>query len=405
MRTLVTILAAVCPLLPAAAQDVARKKDFSAMSVLPDGSQLHDVILPRYDENRVLTAVLKAGVITLVNGREMTGGDVAVRFFNPDRSERGQIDLVSATFDRERNFLRSDRPVKLRSERLDARGAGLFYDIGSGEGFLMGPAVTTIFPKPRETAMKTHTSPIRAAAVLGMALVSQPLAAQETPAATAAANKESRANLRATLEASAAANRAATAFLDKADLLAANDAAAPDATPEPAPLEVEPDPNRTVIDSDGGFYFDAAKGVFVFLKNVRVHDPRFELTGANDLKIFTEKQPSKADAKDGGKPKGMMGGGGIDLGDVEKMVATGAVKFRQKQPKPGEQPLVASGAIFTYNVKAGDIVISGGYPWFTRGKDYLRAKEPNLTLRIDKDFNASTEGDWQLGLTVPEKKK
>ena len=40
-------------------------------------------------------------------------------------------------------------------------------------------------------------------------------------------------------------------------------------------------------------YFDSDEGVFVYLKNVRVTDPRFTMSGANELKVFLGKKPEK----------------------------------------------------------------------------------------------------------------
>ncbi len=399
MRLLLTALALAWPSVAAARESTGRKEGI--FSLLPDGSQLDGVMLPRYDKDRVLTGVLMAGRITLDNVSKMTGRDVTVEFYNPDRSSRARIDLETATFLREENLLRTGDPVQIRSDRLDARGTGLYYSIGTGEGFLVGPAVTTITNPPKESAMKIPHRSIGAAALLGTAILASPAAAAENPAKSAEAN---RAGLRATLEQSADANRAATEFLDKAGLLAANDAQPADTPAAAEPLKVDDDPARTVISCDGGFYFDANKGVFVYLKNVRVTDPRFDLTGANELKIFTAKKPATDKPPADGK-SGKIAGKEIDLGEVEKIVATGAVKITQKNPKKGDAPIIASGAIFSYNVKTEGIVISGGFPWFTQGDRYARARESNLTLRIDKDFNTSTEGNWDMGFKLQDKKK
>ena len=70
--------------------------------------------------------------------------------------------------------------------------------------------------------------------------------------------------------------------------------------PPPAakPLEVKTGPNDTVINCTGGAYFDADAGVLVYLKNVTVKDPRYDMTGANELKIFFEKKPPRKKRSD-----------------------------------------------------------------------------------------------------------
>jgi hypothetical protein len=180
-------------------------------------------------------------------------------------------------------------------------------------------------------------------------------------------------------------------------------------------LEVDPNAELTVINSEAGFYFDSANGVFVYLKNVRVNDPRFHLTAANDLKIFFDKKEptakpdkateDKAAAPDKGKKDSLSFGGG-GFGDPRKIVATGAVRMLEKNPKSGKEPLEVSGALFSYDIVSGDIIISGGYPWFKQGAMYMRAKSPNALIRIDKNMQAVTEGsDWESGVPINQKQK
>ena len=80
------------------------------------------------------------------------------------------------------------------------------------------------------------------------------------------------------------------------------------------------------------------------------------------------------------------------MGDVEKLIATGAVRVKvsQKLGKDGKakDPIEASGAIFSYNVKNDEAIISGGYPWFVHGKQRMRAMEPNLSMRL-RDLNST----------------
>jgi hypothetical protein len=147
-------------------------------------------------------------------------------------------------------------------------------------------------------------------------------------------------------------------------------------------------------------YFDVDAGLFVYLKNVRVADPRFSLSGANELKIFLAKKPEEPATDPKAAPKADKPSGiGLNakFGDVERIVATGAVRILQKQPEAGKEPVEASGAIFTYQPEAGEIVLSGGFPWVRQGASFMRALEPNLILRIQKNGSFVTEGNWDMG--------
>jgi len=205
--------------------------------------------------------------------------------------------------------------------------------------------------------------------------------------------------------------------------IAIQDAPAPGAPPSPTPegaiaapskpLEVKPGPKDTVVSADDGMFFDAEKGILVYLKNVQLTSPDFDLSGANELKIFLGKkeekkkppvkegapapepvQDEKKDDKKNAAP-GILGAAG-GFGDPEKIIATGAVKITQKAVG-GKPPVVASAAVLTYDAKTGEIILNGGYPWVQQGTTFMRAKEPNLYLRIKKDGSFVTEGLWDMG--------
>lgn len=383
---------------------VLPKKNLSSISMLPDGSQLHGVMFPHYDEDQQLVGVLKARAMTLVNKETVAGDDVEVEFYNPDQTPRGHVNLRKAVFDQTKGTLTARETVKLSSDRINAEGAGLVYAFDQGEGFLTGPVVTWM-KTPTETAMNHRPHPLRAAALLGMSLVIQPLvAAPGEPAqgGAEATTKDAKSGLRADLEASEAATRAAKEFLEKADIISKSGAgASPAIAPPTAPLDVKPGPTDTIITCDGGMYFDADKGLFVYLKNVRVTDPRFTLTGANKLEIHLAKKP-EGDApqanhtpKPGSKAPGI--GLGAKFGDVQSVIATGAVRITQKEAEAGKEPVQASGAIFTYHPGTGDITLSGGYPWVLQGSTFMRAEEPDLSLHINKSGSFKTEGKWKMG--------
>ncbi len=419
LRTILPTLLILTTALSAADDSTpAVPKKFSSISLLPDGSELHDVMFPRYGENHELIGVLKAKAMTLVNNDTLSGESVTVQLFNPDNSPRGRADLVKAVFHQTQELLETRDPVTMQSDRIHAIGTGLFYTFKQSEGFLLGPVTTWIQPRP-ETPMNSRPSPTRSTALLGISLLTLPLAATPPPAvspaelssiqsdavATASTANQSAAATRADLDQdtrdAAAATDAAKKFTARNDLPGPA-ATAPDT--EAKPLDVKPGLNDTVVTCDGGMYFDTDAGVFVYLKNVRVSDPRYSLSGANELKIFLskkpEKNPDKKTAKTAEKPaKKTTPGSGLSakFGEVDRIVATGAVRLVQKPTEAGKEPIEASGAIFTYHTQTGQIILSGGYPWVKQGTSFMRAEQPNLNLRILKSGSFVTEGKWIMG--------
>jgi lipopolysaccharide export system protein LptA len=415
LRRVLTIFALILPC-AAGEEDALRlpKSKFQATALLPPGSELKDVLFPAYDENNGLVSVLKAKIMTLVTPEQIAAQAVSIEFFNPDQSPRGHVNLVQALMNRGKGLFSADEPVEIQYDQMTSSGTGLRYFFEQRQGFLLGPVSTHIRQNPNEKTMKASSTKLPATAALGMTLLAQqltaavpaPMSSQEVAAiqadaaphapvaATAAA--AAKASLAADLTASEKANQATSDLLRQADLPGVPAATIP--APD-KPLDKKPSQTDTVITSDGGFYFDAAEGVFVYLKNVTVKDPRFTLSGANELKIFlAKKTPVTKDPK----PKKETGlGGGFD--GVERIVATGAIRV-VKEASEGQERVEASAAIFTYHAKAEQITLSGGYPWIVRGNQYQRAKQPDLNLRIFlKPFSVVTEGVWETVLDIKQK--
>ncbi|MEP2775705.1 MAG: hypothetical protein ABJQ29_04500 [Luteolibacter sp.] len=400
-RLSIFLLAA--PLLHAEASKPDVKKN--PISLLPDGSVLQGVLLPRYDSQRRLVGDLNAETLTLIDPNRIQGANVLIRFFKPDRSLRAKVLLQNALFDGEKSLLRANEPVEITSDRIIASGSGLVYEFQSGEGFLLGPASTRISAPPKETSMKMsplHTAALYAMCLAPTALQAEPpayVSEEEIQAVEAdatsmkqeidAANLTAGESLAANEKAGDEASDAALAFTDNAGIKIA---AAPTDGEKAKPLDIERGPDDTVITCDGGMYFDAEEGVLVYLGNVRVADPRFGLSGANQLKIFFGKKA----AEEGKEQKEGETGATADFGNVERLVAEGAVVIDQKSVG-GKDPVKASGRVLTYNVASGEIIIHGGFPWVQQGAFYARAKEADLTLRLLTDGSFSTQGNWEMG--------
>ncbi len=378
----------------------------SPVSLLPDGSVLKGVLLPRYDKERNLIGDMKAETMTLIDSERVQGENVLIRFFNRDRSLRGKVEMENALFDQAKSRIFANEPVEITTDRLVARGGGLVYSLREGEGFLKGPATTWISAPPTATSMNRR--PISAAALVALGLAPSPLvavppafvsgdelAAIKADSAPAKPEMDKRstameASFNESVELGKKASAAALEFISTSGIknIAAEE---PAAEAEAKPLEVNPGPDDTVITSEGGMYFDADEGVLVYLKNVKVTDPRFNLSGADQLKVFFEKKPEKKEAK-AEKPAGMG-----NFGDVQKIVAEGAVLIDQKGVG-GKEPVQASGGILTYNIATGEIIISERFPWVKQGAFYARAKESDLSLRLLKNGDFSlTPGNWEMG--------
>lgn len=391
-----------------------------AISVLPDGSELEGVVLPRYDKDFRLTGSLRADKLTLVGPEVIQGDNVHITMINPDRADaRTEITLGSAVLDQVRGIISAEEDVTINAASFTASGTALHLAFEEGQGFVSGPA-TTIILAPIETAMHTPANPrqpILATAALGVAVATsavhalplaiseEELAALQRDAASSATTieahaTESREIVEATRALSGEISHTARTFLINQVLDPGEQPPAAPEREEAKPLDIEATPKDTRIQSDGGFYFDAETGILVYLKNVRVSDPRFTLDGVDELKIIFAKKPEAEKAESEPENDDPAAGFAAGVGDVERIIATGRVLFKQRQPQDSKPPVEASGALFNYDVTKGEIILSGGYPWVRQGGYYARALQPNLNLRIRRDGSFVTEGNWDTGQNI-----
>lgn len=393
-----------------------------AISLLPDGSELEGVVLPRYNDNLQLTGSLRADKLTLVSPEIVQGDNVYIKLIDPDRSdEPTRITLGSATLNQISGIITAEEDITIHAARFTATGSALHLAFEDGRGFVSGPATTNIKPQ-QKTAMQPPATPRRpmllATATLGVTIAASSMAQSKPPAPSAddlpdlrkqtatspmsfqAETNETRQNLAETEALSRDISNAANTFLLNQVLEQGEAIPAPPKRGESKPLEIEATPEDTRILSDGGFYFDSEAGILVYLQNVRVSDPRFTLDGADELKIIFAKKPQTEKNTQNKKNDDLTGEFAAGVGDVERIIATGRVRFNQRQPQDGKPPVEASGALFNYDIAKGEIILSGGYPWVRQGGYYARALQPNLNLRIRRDGSFVTEGNWDSGQNI-----
>jgi hypothetical protein len=128
--------------------ELAEDRSLPAVSLLPAGSILKKVLIPRYDKAKKLTAVLRSEEMTVVDSQTIEGKFVRLEFYHPDRTQRGRIDLEMARFDQKKGILESKKPVDIVSNDFTAHGSGLTYAQKQSQGFLSGPVQTRFFAKP-----------------------------------------------------------------------------------------------------------------------------------------------------------------------------------------------------------------------------------------------------------------
>ena len=98
-------LTVVTPVAAPGAEDAKPDKKSPATSLLPDGSQLHGVVIPRHNKERKLVNSLMADIVTLVNDEIIAGHKVTIDFFDGLGDHSARIKLKEATFRQQAGML------------------------------------------------------------------------------------------------------------------------------------------------------------------------------------------------------------------------------------------------------------------------------------------------------------
>jgi len=467
--------------------------------LMPDGGILRNVLIPQYDQNLVLAATLRAEEMKIsvvkstdkpevkppptprlpagkpakksnpVEIKWIDALKVQLEFLNPDRTARAKIDMATARYDAQKQLLTSEEPVSLVSDDLTAKGSSLVYDLKNTRGFLRGP-VTATTKIDQSTSM--NTQPVRQALAAGslMMAAAASLPAQEPPAPNTLAEKIAAARLsedqlaaldrdaesregivqaaaetaaqayESALQASEKASDSMAGFLRAAAMtvLLAEPHPTSGANDVPRP-NLPANPAQTRITSDNGAFFDSKEGLLVFLKNVVVADPRFSLTGADEVKVFFDSREeteaarakvmaemkARAEAKakaegkhpatvpdppaaeeDAGK-KEKAGLADAKFGEPNRIIATGsAVVVEYRADGPDGEAVKASARTVIYDLKKGEFILRGGSPWLLREGQLSSVPGNDAYIVIQKDGSFVTgNGGIDAKMDITEKKE
>ncbi len=129
------------------AERTAGEGEFPALQLLPPGSVVHGISLPRYEDHRV-TAMLKADLLEVLSRHEARLENIHSVLYGED-GESTRLNLPGARYNF-RTALLSSRtgPVELIHPRYNARASGVIFHSVSHRGVLTGPVHTVIRNSP-----------------------------------------------------------------------------------------------------------------------------------------------------------------------------------------------------------------------------------------------------------------
>lgn len=126
----------------AGSADAVGKGEFPGLQLLPPGSVVEDITLPRYENHRV-TALLQAKRLCILSRREIELQGIKASLFNEDGSST-EIRAEAAQYDFTTKQAASTGAVEVQDPRFSARGTQLHFDTDSKRGILLGPVRTTL---------------------------------------------------------------------------------------------------------------------------------------------------------------------------------------------------------------------------------------------------------------------
>ncbi len=444
---------------PGNEQAAKAKPAFPTLDILPEGSVLRRVRLPRYDKDFNPTSLLSADKLTVLDRARIEGEGLNIQLYGKDGSVQAQTKMRHAIYNQTDSSLHATEAIYIKGKNYLASGTGLIFNWTSKRGFLLGPA-STLFqtdqpdkttsmqlrrPHPNLTRTCTLASTLLTLTTSVMAVPPprlSPAQLEEMDRLTAPSSRqiqrqqeETKRILAQDAKLAEAADASMSPFLKsigQAALLvqsttpgtATPSGSVPPTTPPDKTKGSEKPAETTLrVECDGGLYFDSDTGILAYLKNVRLSEPRFQLTCSQQLKVFLEQEANKptkvtdkksalattppadksaaverTEEKDkslGSKDKSLGSFGGL-----KRIIASGDVKVTQKDDNG--KLFIATAETASYDAKTGEMILRGGRPRLQQSANqYLEAVSPGQYIRIHKNGKLVTsDGKWVMQMTT-----
>lgn len=395
-------------------EEPPQKNILPALKVLPAGSVLNNVSIPRYTTDYKPASLFTAKTLKIINEQQIVGEQATICLFQPDGKQQTKLDFDHIQFDQLSGVLFSKDNLHFATEQFEIAAQGLILHWKTKSGFLLGKNETIIYTetlrnstmkatRSATTALPRHIIRSGAALLLSSAISAQTPeldnAIEQAKAAHQAVAKTKKANDKtlddATRSAQAALDtdaqviakaRARNQELDKEKAVLAKttalDKLLPQVTQEEL-REITPKQGKehVSISSEGPMLFDANKGILIFSKNVVLRHPKYYFTCSGDVYVQLKKSPSKKD-----KSANPMG----DLRDIKSITARKNVIVKAKDSKG--KPVIAVTHYLNYDHTTGNILLNGAGSRITTASGQIKIVKKDGYIKIDRDFNVTAAG-------------
>jgi len=368
-----------------------------ALKVLPAGSELSGVSIPRYNSDYSPASMLKAKLLTIISKTQIQGTDVDIKIYDEDGITFSGVQFITTS-------------------------QGLILDWKNNRGFFLGKNYTIVYLKEsismKAKKNKQNNSPSKAiSAIAATTLVASTNALNALTVdeikeidhlSKPSTEKIEQLNAQVSAQISEATTASDTADRSQAALVKTiNDsnptlinAIAPEA-PFVIPPELKPEKGKDhfSIKSQGNIFFDAQQGMMVFKDKVKVTHPEYRFSCDGEVKLLLAAKNIDPKLKPEEikelKPNERFDG-------INKIIATENVSIYGKDDKGN--PISARAGSLVYDHPTGVIILRGLNSRINSPDKQLKIVEKNGYIKIDKNWNVSGQGT-QIDLNIEQLKK
>ncbi len=394
------------------------------LRVLPAGSILKDVSIPRYNPDYTPASILIAKQLKIVSKQQIIGSKVEITLFDEFGNATVNTKLNSVDYNQSKGLLQSNESLLFSADTFQISSQGVVLDWDNQRGFFLGKNQTMFYLKEsvsmKDTTKNSQTealdivtkkkasksqAALAAAAAASLAstptiLSAEDLAyydrlAQPSTAHIQQIHTQTSAEISKSKEAATKADEAKASLTKMIGVIPAPKANQAD------PGELKPIEGKAnlSIKSDGVMFFDANKGIMVFSDNVTLTHPKYTFTCEGELKVILKKKPKPADDKS--KDPKKINKPNERFGDISQIIATKNVLLKSVDNKGN--PIVARAGRLIYNHTTGAIVLQGLNSRITTVDKQIKITKKDGNITIDKDYHVSGKGT-QLDFNVEDLK-
>lgn len=380
-----------------------------ALKILPEGSILNNVRVPRFNKDLSPASLLIAKKLKVITKSKIAGEDVEITLFNDEGSKQAHTLLSSVTYNQSTGIIHAPSNLTIDGENFAATSQGLALNWEKRQGFLLGKNHIIFYlnqAKPMTSSSPKNNTPKLKKKIAVVAT----LAATIPTLLTAAELKEIDALAKPMAQKGEQLRQVAKVELDKSNS-ASSEADAQISTfktqvgtkamtiqneAKPTPPKGKQPGVKIQLTSDGGTFFDAEQGLAVSSKNIVITHPQYKLTCSDELKIFLKKAAAKKAKDQPGIVDPMS-----NLGDIDRAIATGNVVITGKD-KNGKL-VTAKAETANYNHATGVFILKGGYPSVKHGNSTAKILDKNGYIIMTPNMSIRLEGKNEVITDIPSR--